>query len=416
MKSVISIDQLLEPYQRFGVNLGLERMKRLLEMLNNPQDRVPIVHVAGTNGKGSVCAYLSSILTEAGYRVGRYTSPHLVDWTERVYLQEKPITTEQLTDVLQRVGEVVAGMTETPTLFEVFTAATWLFLAEQEVDIGVIEVGLGGRLDATNVCDRPLVTIITSLSREHWQVLGDTLPKIAAEKAGILKAGCPALLGQIPPEARLVIEEKVAALNCPTRWVHPAQKEGEMRAIYPKGGKVLEYELPLAGEVQLLNSAIAIAAIEELQEQGWSISEEAITEGISRTRWPGRLQWMTWRDYEFLMDGAHNPAAAQALGAYVQTLPQPITWVMGMLSTKEHDKIFEALLHPQDQIYLVPVPGHSWANPLELAQLARQICPELLVCETYPDLFPALERALQGRNTVVLCGSLYLLGYFLGNQ
>ncbi|MCW6038170.1 bifunctional folylpolyglutamate synthase/dihydrofolate synthase [Spirulina subsalsa FACHB-351] len=412
MKPVVSIDQLLEPYQRFGVNLGLERMKTLLERLNNPQERVPIVHVAGTNGKGSVCAYLSSILTEAGYRVGRYTSPHLVDWTERVYVEEKPITTEQLTDVLVRVGEVVAGMAETPTLFEVFTAASWLFLAEREVDIGVIEVGLGGRLDATNVCDRPLVTIITSLSREHWQVLGDTLPKIAAEKAGILKAGCQAILGQIPSEARPVIEEKVAALNCPTRWVNPAQKEGEMRAIYHKGGKVLEYELPLAGEVQLWNSAIAIAAIEALQQQGWSISDEAITQGISRTRWPGRLQWITWRGHEFLIDGAHNPASAQALGNYVQTLPQPITWVMGMLSTKEHDKIFEALLHPQDELYLVPVPGHSYANPLELAKLARQICPELLVCETYPDLFPALERALQGRNTVVLCGSLYLLGYF----
>jgi dihydrofolate synthase/folylpolyglutamate synthase len=175
----VDIDSILKPFQRFGVHLGLERIQQLLVNLGNPHHKVPIIHVAGTNGKGSVCAYLSSILTEAGYRVGRYTSPHLVNWTERICLNEQPVSPEQLKQLLLQVQNAISENTESPTQFEVITAAAWLYFAQSEVDIAVVEVGLGGRLDATNVCDRPLVTIITSISREHWQQLGPTLADIA---------------------------------------------------------------------------------------------------------------------------------------------------------------------------------------------------------------------------------------------
>ncbi|MGH2412512.1 MAG: bifunctional folylpolyglutamate synthase/dihydrofolate synthase, partial [Microcystaceae cyanobacterium] len=209
----MTIDFLLQPFQRFGVHLGLERIEQLLADLGNPLYGVPIIHVTGTNGKGSVCAYLSSILTQAGYRVGRYTSPHLVDWTERICLNEEPISAITLEQILLKIQQVINSQRESPTQFEVITAAAWLYFVQSQVDIAVVEVGLGGRLDATNVCPHPLVTIITSISREHWQQLGSTLTEIATEKAGILKPGCPAVIGHLPSEAKIVVDSRIQALN-----------------------------------------------------------------------------------------------------------------------------------------------------------------------------------------------------------
>ncbi|WP_413165716.1 bifunctional folylpolyglutamate synthase/dihydrofolate synthase [Capilliphycus salinus ALCB114379] len=434
----MTVDQILERFQRFGVHLGLERIENLLACLGNPHHQVPIIHVAGTNGKGSVCAYLSSILTQAGYRVGRYISPHLVDWTERICINEQPISRTDLERVLLEVEAAIDPNQPSPTQFEVITAAAWLYFAQQQVDIAVIEVGLGGRLDATNVCDRPLVSAIVSISREHWQRLGPTVAHIAREKAGVLKAGCPAVIGKLPPDAQAVVEQRINELDCPAVWVeaatatHKKTSQGLTIAIYQD----IEYPLPLLGQVQLINSAIAIAAIKLLQQQRWQISSEAIWQGMTKTRWLGRLQWTNWRDRRLLVDGAHNPAAAQVLRQYIDSInpqsvedagvnhspstsnQQPITWVMGMLSTKDHADIFEALLRPGDQLYLVPVPDHSSAEPEQLAALSRQICPSLARSQAYPDLIAGLEAAVSSAssNLVVLCGSLYLVGYFLSLQ
>jgi dihydrofolate synthase/folylpolyglutamate synthase len=410
----VDIDSLLQPFQRFGVHLGLERIEQLLANLGNPQQRVPIIHVAGTNGKGSVCAYLSSVLTQAGYCVGRYTSPHLIDWTERICINEKPIAKETLIELLLQVHQAIALQQETPTQFEVFTAAAWLYFAQQQVDVAVIEVGLGGRLDATNVCPRPLVSIITSISREHWQQLGPTLADIAREKAGILKPECAAVVGPLPLEAKTVVQQKILELGCPYLWVEAAkiQTTKTQRWAEYKG---IEYPLPLLGEFQLVNSALAIAAIQILQEKGWQISSQAIRQGMAKTQWLGRLQWYTWRGYKLLIDGAHNPAAAQELRQFVDTLDvDSVTWVMGMLSTKDHREIFAALLRSHDRLFLVPVPDHSSADPEQLAQLAQKICPQLTECFTYTDVKSALTSALATSDHLsVLCGSLYLVGHFL---
>ena len=409
----MEIDSILKPFQRFGVHLGLERIQRLLADLGNPHHSVPVIHVAGTNGKGSVCAYLSAVLTEAGYRVGRYTSPHLIDWTERICINEQPISPETLGELLRAVQDAIRTDIETPTQFEVITAAAWLYFAQQQVDIAVMEVGLGGRLDATNVC-HPLVTIITSISREHWQVLGPTLADIAREKAGILKPGCPAVVGQLPSEAKAVVEQRIKELGCPTVWVKPAQPIKEGWAAY----QGIEYPLPLLGEIQLSNSAIAIATLQILISQGWKIPEQAIISGMAKTIWPGRLQWTTWKNRRLLIDGAHNPAAAIALRHYVDTLNTPVTWVMGILSTKDHADIFNALLRPADRLYLVPVPDHSSADPEALKAIAQDICPKLADCCTYPNLEAGLQAATSNtsevsENLIVLCGSLYLVGHFL---
>lgn len=459
----MDIDTILKSCQRFGVHLGLERIEKLLATLGNPHHSVPIIHVAGTNGKGSVCAYLSAILTEAGYQVGRYISPHLVDWNERICLNEQPISQKTLGELLLKVQAAIPEGEDSPTQFEVITAAAWLYFAQQQVDVAVVEVGLGGRLDATNVCAHPLVTIITSLSREHWQTLGPTLADIAREKAGILKPGCPAVVGQLPAEARAVVEQRITELDCPAVWPEPAQRltppdqRGDLTEVLNSalslpdqdrdatevlssnlsptyqgvvlGGwaeyqdprslglnpKSIKYPLPLLGDIQLSNSALAIAALQILREQGWEISEPALTAGMAKTKWPGRLQWTTWQNHPLLIDGAHNPAAAQALCQYVDTLHKsPISWVMGMLSTKDHADIFKALLQPSDRLYLVPVPDHSSADPHNLATLARDLCPELAHCQSYLDLKTGLAAATSSsENLVVLCGSLYLVGHFL---
>ncbi len=434
MTDLISdIDRLLAPFHQFGVNLGLSRIQTLLSALDSPHLSVPIVHVAGTNGKGSVCAYLSTILTAAGYKVGRYTSPHLVDWNERICIDNEPISTESAVTVLDRVIAAIDPTTPTPTQFEIVTAAMWLYFAQSHVDIAVIEVGLGGRLDATNVCDSPLATVMVSIDLEHWQQLGDTIAKIAGEKAGILKPNCPAIIGTLPPEAIEVVAKRIAALNCPTIWVKPAIKTPKPRST-PQVSLLsdplpwvefegIEYPLALLGEMQLTNSAIAIATIQTLRQSGWKISDEAIVTGMANTQWRGRIQWTTWlvgeasalRNRKLLIDGAHNPAAATALRQYVDTLNTPISWVMGMLSTKSHLEIFQALLRPGDRLYLVPVPDHSSADPAELADIAQSVCSGFESIDTYTDLTTGLTAAMTTTAThqPVLCGSLYLLGYFL---
>ena len=417
----MNANSILQSYQHFGVHLGLERIHQLLQKLDNPHQQVPIIHIAGTNGKGSVCAYLSSVLTEAGYRVGRYTSPHLIDWTERICINQKPISPTELQQCLERVVAATENNTETPTQFEIITAAAWLYFAEQKTDIAVIETGLGGRLDATNVCETPLASVITSISLDHWQILGPTVADIAGEKAGILKAKCPAVIGELPESARIVVEKRIQELDCPATWVKPARDLGQGFAEYQlnQNAVKIKYQLPLLGKIQLMNSAIAIATLQILQNQGWQISPTAIENGIAKTQWPGRLQQTTWKNRNILIDGAHNPAAAIALREYVDRLnnhPSPINWVIGILATKDCDDILKALLKKGDRLYLVPVPDHNSSSPAELAALAQIICPELTLCQAFPDLTTALDAAATGDNLTILCGSLYLVGYFLQQQ
>lgn len=435
----MEIDAILKPFQRFGVHLGCDRIHKLLQNLDNPHLQVPVIHVAGTNGKGSVCAYLSSVLTQAGYRTGRYTSPHLVNWTERISFNEQQITTEDFCQVLLQVQNAISPNEESPTQFEVITAAAWLYFAQQKVDIVVMEVGLGGRLDATNVCPQPLVSVITSISREHWQQLGSTVTEIAGEKAGIIKPGCPVVMGQLPPDAAEVVQTRAKELNCRIFIPKPAHKldhlvtTAEYQSIFSQ--KTIKYPLALAGQIQLANSALALATLEILQNQGWEkITEAGIIQGMGKTKWLGRMQWTSYTinetTYRILIDGAHNPAAAKALREYVDSLnTKSVSWVMGMLSTKEHDKVFEELLRPHDSLYLLPVPDHSSAKPDELAALAKKICPQLNFCQTYSDLNLALDAAFsvpeldyfisnnsdidKTKDLVILCGSLYLIGYFL---
>jgi dihydrofolate synthase / folylpolyglutamate synthase len=406
-------NEFLERFGKFGIHLGLERIQQLLADLGNPHARVPVIHVAGTNGKGSVCAYLSSVLQAAGYRVGRYISPHLTDWCERISINSEWISHEDLIDALLQVERAIVPA-QMPTQFEVITAAAWWYFAQQQVDVAVIETGLGGRLDATNVCDRPLASVITSISMDHWQRLGSSLGAIASEKAGIIKPHCPAIIGEMPEEAKAAIAAKIHDCDAPVTWVSAATKTvigAEWEGIF--------YPLALLGKHQLMNSAIALATIQALQQQGWDIDRAAIEQGMKQAQWQGRLQWIEYRlhdrSHKLLIDGAHNVAAAEYLREFVDdAFPQKcIHWIVGMLDTKDSRGILNALLRKEDLLSTVPVPSHQTADPQELVDIGNSMLER--PATSYPDLTSSLEAAFANSDCdlVVLCGSLYLVGEFL---
>ena len=404
-----SIDLLLDSLEYRGINLGLERIISLLAHFDHPERKVPVIHVAGTNGKGSVCAYLASILVSAGYRVGLYTSPHLVDWNERISVNKKNISHQELMILLREIIQMMERKEIALTQFEVITAAAWLYFARAQVDIAVIEVGLGGRLDATNVVANPLLSIITSISLDHCQILGITLAQIAREKAGILKPDCPAVVGELPEEAKAQVLLTAQQMKCPVTWVYPAIDLGENWAQWQN----IKYKIPLFGDVQLMNSALAIAAIELLRKKNWNICLEAITQGLATTIWQGRIQWLNWKGIPILIDGAHNQASAQALRRYVEQQSKPLHWIIGMISSKDHRQFFKNLLKEGDRLSLVPVPHNISPEPDDLVQLAASICPRLASIETYCDLKAALAHIDPENNLVVISGSLYLIGYLL---
>jgi dihydrofolate synthase / folylpolyglutamate synthase len=270
-----------------------------------------------------------------------------------------------------------------------------------------MEVGLGGRLDATNTVSKPLVSVITTISREHWQQLGETIPEIAGEKAGIIKQGCPVVIGQLPIEATQVIAQRAQELQAPFTQIIPATE------ISPGQAQVadLTYALPLLGDIQLHNSALAIEVINQLITQGWQISPTQIQNGMANTQWLGRMHQTEWQGQKLLVDGAHNPESAIALRNYVDRWQQPVTWVIGMLNTKEHLPILEALLRPDDHVHLVPVPEEITATPVELMAVVRSIYPDM-AAQAYDDWPSGLSAAYAQSLPVVMSGSLYLLGDF----
>lgn len=397
----------LEQLQRFGVHLGLERIKALLAELGNPELDFPVVHVAGTNGKGSVCAYLSHILRSADYRIGRYTSPHLIDWRERIWVDGTLIAPLDLQICLQRVVEAASCLRAQlgeVTQFEMFTAAAFVYFAQEKIDLAVIEVGLGGRLDATNVFAQPLVSVITGISYDHQEQLGHSIAAIATEKAGILRTGTPLVIAPLELEARQVVAEMAKNLGVAVTIAYPARRLVDEMAQWEN----LTYQLTLSGDVQLQNSATALQVCRLLQIQDWKITDQEMVQGIAQTTWVGRCQWI---ERDLLIDGAHNPQAAQYLRHYLdqQFVDQPIVWIVGILKSKDAGAILEALIRPKDQVFTVPVPKAVCFESEELAAIAHHLGGLATPFESWQ---AALEKAPK-TSIKVLCGSLYLVGDFL---
>jgi dihydrofolate synthase/folylpolyglutamate synthase len=376
-----------------GIRPGLSRMRALLRALGNPQKRVPAVIVAGTNGKGSTSATLTSILRTSGLRAALYTSPHLVDIRERWLIDGAPISDELLGEAVERLQAAADCTGITPTYFEALTLVAFIAFALAGCELAVLEVGMGGRLDATNVV-RPLAAIITPIGFDHMEFLGNTIAKIASEKAGVIHRGAVVLTSNHDHRILAVLRRR-------------AEQFGN-RFLIVDG----EHDTPLRGEFQRRNAALAVRAAEELAARFPSITRATIERGVAETRWRGRLERIDVRGREVWVDGFHNAHALAAVAPFLDRLPRPRLVVFGIMSDKDVHDVARQLFPMFDAaITTEPYPPRSMSAE-SLAEIARRLG---VAAVAEPDPRAALERALaSGERTIVVGGSLYLAGAAIG--
>lgn len=420
----------IHKFERFGMILGLERMNSLLELLGNPQDDLKIIHVAGTNGKGSICRYIYSVLQAGGYKTGLYTSPFLEVFNERIELDGKYISNEDLAVYTDRVLKCVETMTQkgeqSPTEFEVVTAIAFLYFKEKGCDYAIMEVGLGGTGDSTNVCKAPLISVIASISYDHTDRLGNTLAEIAAEKAGIIKEGCPVVTSAEAPEALEVIEKKAEELGCmylETRHVpYTVKSQGLNGSIFDVNIQGVSYdnlEISMPGEHQVKNAICALAALSIIEERGdVSLHRDDIYKGFKAAKQIGRLEVMSSQGKVpvVIIDGAHNPDGAASLRkAMKEYLPdKKILMVTGMLADKDTESILREFTAITDT-FIATEPENP--RKLDSESLRNKIETMGASCESIPDCMEAVRAASeQGKDydAVLYAGSLYMIGAIRG--
>lgn len=447
----------IHSFNVFGSRLGLERMKKLLSLLGNPQEDLRIIHVAGTNGKGSVCRFLYTVLTEAGYRTGAYFSPYLQRFTERIECGGKEISPEELTDCAAQAFEAAEQMVqegfESPTEFELVTAIGLLHFQQKKADFVILEVGLGGRGDSTNICPHPQATAITSISRDHMDRLGDTLEAIAWDKAGILKKGAPAMVFVEDPGAFAVIRgeaEKVGALltdltrswitihesgprgTCFSVTLPPAagQEQSRAAAIADNGSQALppaaeqergrtfeKVRISMAGRHQVNNAVCALSIAAVLQERGIAISEEAVYRGMERAVQPGRFEILSEKP-TVILDGAHNIAGVTSLTETVrQFFPgKKILLCTGMLADKEYTKMAQKLAELDADLITVTVPNPRSLSASALADVFRQLPPYaagrcgITSVDSWEEAVSQMQQRSRDYDVILWAGSLYLIG------
>ncbi|HBA50599.1 MAG TPA: bifunctional folylpolyglutamate synthase/dihydrofolate synthase [Lachnospiraceae bacterium] len=409
----------VEQVSRYGISPGLDSIRELCRRIGEPQKGLKYVHAAGTNGKGSVCAFVASVLRCAGYRVGRYLSPALFDYREEIQVNGRYITQKAVCQGMELLKGVCDGMREEglphPTAFEIKTALAFWYFREKKCDIVVLETGMGGLMDATNVVEDTCVSVITSISRDHMKFLGDTLTEIAAQKAGILKAGCQAVTAVQKPEVMAVIREKAAALDCPLTVGDERQAS---HVHYGLERQRFDYgtwkgmEITLGGQYQIGNAVVALEVLKSLSGQGFPVPEAQLRKGMREAGWPGRFTVVSRKPY-FIVDGAHDEDAARRLAESVRFyFPEKrVLYIMGMLRDKEYEKVI-ALTHAlADQIITVTPPGNPRALPAyELARAAAKVHGKVTAADSLEE---AVEmcRLLAGKEDVILAfGSLSFLG------
>jgi dihydrofolate synthase/folylpolyglutamate synthase len=412
----------LEKIQSLGIKFGLDNVREILRAFHSPHHKFPSVLVAGTNGKGSVCAFLTRILTLHGLRVGLFTSPHLVRVEERLRIGDKLIPRKLFCRLLsrlkERIDELIAEkrLLNPPTYFEHLCCLAFLFFAEKKVDIAVLEVGMGGRFDATNVVT-PLVSVITTISAEHQKFLGKTLNQIAFEKAGIIKPGIPVVCGVEKPLAFQTIKDRADELGAPFLGVFGQKgnfisEKAERGYIFhwTMGGETYSYRPSLRGVHQGRNAAVAIAACRVLDQNWRGLEKEKIIRGIQTTRWEGRLEAFSEKPL-VLLDGAHNAEGAGALRDYIREFAfPPLFLVYAAMRDKNIKKIADILFPLADKVILTRFPYYRAARPEEVKEKAT-FYKDRIICE--PDVEEAFRRALQmagPEGTVLAAGSLFLIG------
>ncbi len=420
--------QFLSERTMFGINLGLERIIKLLEQLGNPhQKNVRYIHVGGTNGKGSTAAYLAAMLQAAGYRVGVFTSPHLHCYTERMVINGKQISPQDVVSLINRIKPILARMDacglEPPTEFEVNTAMALLYFTEQNVDFAIMEVGMGGEIDSTNVI-WPDLAIITNVAMDHMAYLGDTVAEIAKVKAGIIKQGIPVITGAKAPEALQEITKKcketgsrLMALGETFHWQNRQTAHGKQTFCYQQGNREIVMETTMQGQHQLDNCALAVTAALQL-----GIDEKAIQQGAAAMVWPGRLEVVSQQPF-IIIDGAHNQHGMAALKQVVLENWQDdkVIAVLGMLADKEREKALAELLPYLDYAVITKVPNKRAGDWQHLGA----ICHDYGVAyEAVEDVAKACEKGVQvlqdcnaEKKMLLVTGSLYMIAaaraYFL---
>jgi dihydrofolate synthase/folylpolyglutamate synthase len=430
------IDKLLALHPK-GFDLSLDRITRLLDVLGNPQDKLPpVIHVAGTNGKGSVTAFSRAILEAAGLSVHVHTSPHLVNWHERYRIGKKGergalVSDAVLADAVRRVGEANGG--QKITVFEILTAVTFVLFAEHPADVVIIEVGLGGRFDATNVIKSPAVSVIMPISLDHQAYLGDRVELIAAEKAGIMKRGCPVVIGhQEEDTARDVLISIAERLKCPVSvYGQDFMAHEEFgRLVYQDEFGLADLPVPrLPGRHQYANAAAAIRAV---KAAGFDVSDAVIDKGLVTVEWPGRLQRLTEGNLvrlapegsEIWVDGGHNPGAGQVIAETMANLeerdPRPLFLIIGMINTKDPVGYFQAFKGLAEQVFTVPIrASDAGIDAVALADDAASAGFEAGAMSTVAEALGAIMAMFNddpAAPRILIGGSLYLVGDVLADN
>ncbi len=395
----------------FRVKPGLERITALLSSLGNPQDRIRSIIVAGTNGKGSVAAGIASVLEAQGYRTGLYTSPHLVRITERIKINGKEISTDDFSTLVLEIKKIASHMPEEPSYFEVVTAAAFMYFSQEKIDFSVLEVGMGGRWDATNIVT-PLVSVITNISKDHTEFLGPTIRDIALEKAGIIKTGVPVVTsakGDALEVIQNVVDEKRSPLKVSGREF---RVEGEGTEGFRYTGQVWRFDnlhFALPGFYQLENAGLAISALETVcQFHKVNVQEENLREGLSSVRWEGRME--TIREAPpIILDGAHNPGAASALRKSLEKMfpNEKFVFLISMLRDKDHAGYFREIADVAHYVIIAELPHERAAKAEDLSEVAKKFFKRVEIIKGIKEAFHQIQSL---STPACVTGSLYLAG------
>lgn len=409
----------LDGLQRFGIRLGLENILRLVEAFDHPEAAFRSVHVAGTNGKGSTAAFVDAILRAAGFTVGLYTSPHLLNFRERILVDGRPISEAETAALTSEIARVIDRLfapspISSPTFFEAATALAFLHFARRAVDWGVIEVGLGGRSDATNIL-RAEVSVVTNIGLEHQEHLGDSLESIAGEKAGIIREGgwvvTAAEGAALEAVGRIAREKRARLIAVQEHYRVEHLGRSEQGERFRLAGRLREYEglqIPLRGRHQVLNAVAAVAVAELLEEKGFAVGEPQIRQGLAAARCPGRLQVVSTRP-RILVDGAHNPAGMKALVAFLEEeqFPGRLVVIFGVLKDKAWEQMLGILSPLASAVILTRPESDRGAQPRELATVAATYLEDVRVAETMPDALAMARGSVAATDTILVTGSLY---------
>lgn len=402
--------------QKHGIKLGLETMQGLLSRLGNPERQFRCLHIGGTNGKGSTAAMTAAILQAAGYRVGLYTSPHLVDFRERIRVNRTMIEEGQVAECTQRLRAVVLADT-VPTFFELTTAMAFLHFAESGVDVAVLEVGMGGRFDATNVVI-PEACAITTIALDHQEYLGATEKAIGYEKAGIIKAGIPVVAGRIEGAAWEVIQQTATDRGARLLWLgrdfHTAGTGQREFSYHGRTKRIERLTCALVGSHQLDNAACAVALLEVAEGRGFAVDESAVRQGLQSVQWDGRLE-IVERGPLLLLDGAHNPAAAQVLAGYLEewcaTRPEArLILVLGMMRDKDHAGFIAPLCRLVSEVVLTQADMARSASAQDLRAVIGSRIPLCHVAPTAADALALAKARAAVQDVICVTGSLMLVG------